>query len=141
MLSTTRAGDGRALDGAVAPPILIIDDQPEAATETGALLAAQGYALAVEASGDAVLRLVRSRLLRLVVSELYIPCAEGRCVVGALKNDRHRLPRLRVLVLTRHTTPADFEWALDAGADAVLVKPARAAVLLREVGRLLGAAA
>jgi CheY-like chemotaxis protein len=76
--------------------------------------------------------------MRLVVSELYIPCAEGRCVVTALKSDRLRLPRLRVLVHSRHTAPADDAWALAAGCDALLHKPASARALEREVRRLDG---
>jgi len=34
----------------------------------------------------------------------------------------------------------DLEWALGAGADAVVPKPARNELVLREVGRLLDAA-
>ena len=119
------------------PPVLIVDDDSAAAVATQRTLAAGGYAVAAEPVGDAVLRLVRASLVRLVVAELYIPCAEGPCVVAAIKGDRTRLPRLRVLVYTRHAAPADLAWALGAGADAVVPKPARDDVLLREVGRLL----
>src|SRR5687768_1602685 len=96
-------------------PVLVIDDEPAGATATLDRLAEVGYPTAAEADGDAVLRLVRAELMRLVVSELYIPCAGGGCVVAALKRERARLPRLRVLVHSRHTTPADDAWALAAG--------------------------
>ena len=128
------------LTAAASPSVLVVDDDPAGATATQATLAGGGYAVAAEAEGDAVLRLVRTSLVRLVVTELYIPCAEGRCVVAVLKGDRMRLPRLRVLVHTRHTAPVDLEWALGAGADAVVPKPARNELVLREVGRLLDAA-
>jgi CheY-like chemotaxis protein len=39
---------------------------------------------------------------------------------------------------TVHTAPADDAWALAAGCDAVLHKPASAAALVREVRRLAG---
>ena len=120
-------------------PVLVIDDDADGSTTTRGWLAAAGYPTAADADGDAVLRLVRAEMMRLVVSELYIPCAEGRCVVTALKQERARLPRLRVLVHTRHTSPADDGWALTAGADAVLHKPGSAAALVREVRRLEGA--
>jgi DNA-binding NarL/FixJ family response regulator len=96
-----------------------------------------------EQRGNAVLRLVRASLVRMVVCELYIACDEGRCIVTALKQERARLPHLRVLVHTRHGQPGDVEWALAAGGDAVVLKTAAGTVLLREVGRLLheGAAA
>ena len=120
------------------PPILVIDDEPAAGATTAAHLVAAGYPIAREADGDAVLRLVRARVMRLVISELYVPCAEGRCVVTALKRERTRLPHLRVLVYTRHTTAADDAWALGAGADGVLHKPASNAAIVREVRRLEG---
>lgn len=138
MLSPRTSPEDADRSATPAPPVLVVDDDPGAAADTAAQLRAGGYPVAAEAEGDAVLRLVRAALVRLVVSELYIPCAEGRCVVTALKQDRTRLPRLRVLVHTRHTAPADVGWALAAGADAVVPKPARAGVLVREVRRLDG---
>lgn len=118
------------------PPVLLVDDLPGDAAASRAVLVAGGYAVAEEADGDAVLRLVRSAVMSCVVSEIYIACAEERCVVTALKADRGRLPRLRVLVYTRHHAPADLAWALDAGSDTVLHKPAASPMLLREVRRL-----
>jgi CheY-like chemotaxis protein len=138
-LTVGQPAENDGLTAPPAPPVLVIDDDPAGAAATQATLAGGGYGVTAEAAGDAVLRLVRASFVRLVVSELYIPCAEGCCVVAALKQDRTRLPRLRVLVHTRHAAPADLEWALGAGADAVVPKPARGGVLLREVGRLLDA--
>ena len=119
-------------------PVLVIDDDPAGATATLAQLAGAGYPTAAESDGDAVLRLVRAEMIRVVVSELYIPCAEGVCVVAALKGERARLPRLRVLAYSRHTAPADDAWALATGCDGVLHKPASAAALVRELRRLEG---
>lgn len=120
------------------PPVLVVDDDPAGAATTLGWLAGAGYPTAAERDGDAVLRLVRAELMRLVVSELYIPCAEGPCLVTALKRERARLPRLRVLVHSRHTAAADDVWALAAGGDAVLHKPASTDALVREVRRLEG---
>ena len=118
------------------PRVLVVDDVTTDAKQSQAVLEAGGYRVTTESRGDAVLRLARSSLLRCVVSELRIQCAEGPCVIMALKADRHRLPRLRVLAYTRHRSAADLDWALDAGSDAVLYKPAATGVLLREVQRL-----
>jgi CheY-like chemotaxis protein len=122
--------------GDAPPPILVVDDLPAHATATAGTLRTDGYPILVEHDGDAVLERVRAQLVRLVVSELYVPCSEGRCVVTALKQERGRLPQLRVLVHTRHHAEADRTWALDAGADGVVPKTAPVAVLLREVRRL-----
>jgi len=120
------------------PPVLVVDDDVSGARATLLSLDDGGYATTAESDGDAVLRLVRREAMRLVVSELYIACSEGACVVQALKADRVRLPRLRVLAHSRHTAPADDAWALAAGCDAVLHKPAATRSLLREVRRLDG---
>jgi two-component system sensor histidine kinase BarA len=120
------------------PPVLVIDDDPAGAATTVGWLVDARYPTVSESDGDAVLRLVRARAMRLVISELYIPCAEGACVVTALKQDRRRLPRLRVLVQTRHIGADDDARALAAGCDALLHKPTLAAAFIREVQRLDG---
>jgi CheY-like chemotaxis protein len=123
------------------PPILVVDDDLASGLETLHILAGAGYPTTAESDGDAVLRLVRAELLRLVISEIHIPCAESPCLVTALMQERARLPRLRVLVHTRHTSLADDAWALAAGCNGILHKPASPAELLREVLRLDGEAA
>ena len=135
--SSTNSAD--SVSAPAAAPVLVIDDDPQGAAATQLLLTGGGHQVASQADGDEVLRLVRASLMAMVVSELYIPCSEGPCVVTALKQDRTRLPRLRVLVYTRHTSAEDVEWALAAGADTVVYKPAADHVVLREVDRLLRA--
>ena len=122
-------------------PVLVVDDQLPDALATEQTLIAAGYGVARESYGDAALALVRGSLMRVVVSELYIACTEGRRVVAALKQNRRRLPRLSVVVYTRHTAPVDLEWALAAGADAVVFKSAPTGTLVREVGWVMGAVA
>jgi DNA-binding NarL/FixJ family response regulator len=123
------------------PPLLVIDDNPAESVATLATLEMGGFAAVAESKGDAALRYARRSLTNLLVSELYVPCAEGACVVRVLKGDRARLPRLRVLVHSRHSSESDTEWALAAGCDAVVPKGASAAVLVREIRRLEGFAA
>ena len=125
-------------DRAAPPPVLVVDDDPAGAAATAARLGAAGLRTAIASDGDGALARVRGALVRVVVSEIYVPCAEGACVVAALKGDRARLPRLRVVVHTRHSSPADFEYALANGADAVVPKHAPADVLLRELRVLDG---
>jgi CheY-like chemotaxis protein len=129
-----------SLDASDAPRILVVDDVQGGAAATIRMLQAGGYHGIAEADGDAALRFIRATFTRLVISELYIPSSEGTCLVTALKNERHHLPRLQVLVHTRHTSERDIDWALDAGCDVVVWKTASAGVLLREVERLEGIA-
>jgi CheY-like chemotaxis protein len=134
----SRSLDDASPQASRAPPILVIDDDAAAAATTIAALAEGRYRGTAESDGDAALRHVRTVLVGLVVSELYVACAEGPCVITVLKAERTRLPRLQVLVYTRHDDPADREWALATGCDALLLKSAPSAMLLREVGRLDG---
>jgi CheY-like chemotaxis protein len=133
------ASFGRYERSSDAPPMLVIDDDGAGARSTAALLAEGGYPAVGESDGDAVPRRVRTQPLRPVVSELHLPCADGPCVVAALKPDRVRLPRLRVIADTRHVSRADIEWALAAGCDAIVQRGVPPALLLREVQRLDGA--
>lgn len=117
-------------------PLLVIDDRPADLEAALVHLVRAGFATAVAHDGDGALRRVRAELTRLVVSELYVASSEGPCVVAALKRERARLPRLRILVLTRHVSARDQAWALAAGADCVLHKDAGAGALVRELRRL-----
>ncbi len=137
---TSHMLDDAFRDASRPPPVLVVDDDASAELLTLALLADGGYDGSGEADGDAALRHVRASLVRLVVSELYIACAEGPCIVTALKADRTHLPRLRVLVYTQHDTDADLEWAFATGCDGLVRKSAAADIFLREVGRLDGLA-
>jgi len=122
-------------------PVLVVDDNPAESVMTIATLGTAGYTAVAESEGDAALRRARRSLTRLLVSELYIPCAEGTCIVAVLKGERARLPRLQVVVHSRHTSELDAEWALAAGCDAFVPKGASAGVLVREIRRLDGFAA
>ena len=126
-------------DAPDSPPVLVVDEDRDAAAGTLAALAPGGYHGVGEADGDAALRYVRGALVRLVVSELYVKCEEGPCVVTVLKGERERLPRLQVLIYTHHQHEADVEWALATGCDGLVFKSAAPGVLVREVARLDGA--
>ena len=130
------ASDDASQDASDAPPVLVVDDDEGAGRKTITRLARGGYAGTAESDGDDALRHVRAELVRLVVSELYVACSEGPCVVTVLKGDRTRLPRLRVLIYTRHERDTDMEWALATGCDALVRKSARNGIFLREVRRL-----
>ena len=120
------------------PPVLVVDDNPAESAVTLAALGAGGFAALAESEGDCALHRARGSITYVMVSELYVPCAEGDCIVRLLKSDRARLPRLLILVHTRHATDLDREWALAAGCDAIVPKGASAAVLVREIRRLEG---
>lgn len=117
-------------------PLLVVDDLPADLESTLVRLVRAGYSATVASDGDGALRRVRGQPTRLLVAELFVPCTEGPCVVTVLKRERARLPRLRILVLTRHVGAADEAWAIASGAEGVLHKSSGDEALVRELQRL-----
>lgn len=119
----------------VRQPLLLVDADPVAAAASEALLMQNGYDVAREARGDVVLQLVRTLYMRLVVTELRVPCVAGPCVATVLAGMRSRFPRLRIVILTRRRTAADRAWAIAAGADAIVDDLSPAPPLLHALAR------
>lgn len=95
-----------------------------------------GYDVHVAEGGDALLAAARATRPDLIIAEIYVPCAEGRCTVQCLKTDAG-LRHVPVLVYTSRVLAVDEEWARSVGADQYLRKPARLDALLRTVAELL----
>jgi CheY-like chemotaxis protein len=82
-----------------------------------------GYRLRLASTGDELLREARSEDVSLIIAEVGLPCAEGRCAIEALE----RTPELRdipVLAYSSPTRPVAEARALAAGADRFLGDPA-----------------
>jgi CheY-like chemotaxis protein len=82
-----------------------------------------GYRLRLASNGDELLREARSGYVSLVIAEVNMPCAEGRCAIVALKQalDLRHIP---VLAYSAPTRPVSEVRALAAGADGFLEDPA-----------------
>jgi CheY-like chemotaxis protein len=82
-----------------------------------------GYRLRLASTGDELLREARSDDVSLIIAEVGLPCAEGRCAIEALK----RTPELRhipVLAYSSPTRPVAEARALSSGADRFVGDPA-----------------
>ena len=67
------------------PPVFVIDDNPAESAVTLVNLGAVGFAAVAESEGDDVLQRARRSLTHVLVSELYVPCAEGDCLVREVR--------------------------------------------------------
>ena len=117
-------------------PALIVDRDDDTRRILGAFLPRMGLEPLEAIDGATALEIARGHDLALVITDLYLPAGDARCLVQLLKRDRD-LASIPLLVYTAHCTDADVEWAATCGCDGFLAKPARWAELEPAIIRLL----
>jgi two-component system, cell cycle response regulator DivK len=121
--------------GPRAPHVLLVDDAPEIRSLFGRILTRSGMAVTFAEDGVGGLDSVRDQQPDVLVCDLDMPNMGGIALCRALRADPATRD-VRILVVSgdgRSQTTA----ALDAGCDAVLVKPCSGALLVRAIERLL----
>ena len=98
-------------------------------------LVGMGFQVRETADAAAALRTALRSEVSLLITELYLPIGEDRCLVQAARREPG-LKRVKILVVSDHATEDDRAWALAAGADAYLVKPVRLGRMLQIAARL-----
>lgn len=123
---------------AMAPAILVVDDEPDVRRVVRTVLEADGYQITEAADGPAALTLVESvaggRGPALVVLDIMMPGIDGIEVCRRLPTNR-----MKVIILSAKTDPETKDAAIAAGAHAFLEKPFSAIALLDSVRDLLAA--
>lgn len=114
--------------------ILVIEDEPKAATYLQQGLSEAGYVVDVESDGDSGLLAARSHDYALVICDLTLPLRDGFSVVAELRRTGRTMPVL--FVTARNEIDARVQ-GLDVGADDYLIKPFAFAELLARVRALL----
>ena len=124
---TEKVSDRRAL-------ILVVERNPIVQRLEKHFLEPAGYT--VEFVADGVSALARARELhpQILVTEILVPKMDGLSLCYALKSDPSTRD-IRVLVFS-HLRAEDR--ALEAGADAFLIKPLDEVLLIENVERLIG---
>jgi DNA-binding response OmpR family regulator len=131
-VAVTRAADGRS-----APPLLLVEDDPELGPLMAEVLG-EDYTVTLVADGTAGLAAARGSDFEVVVLDRRLPGLDGVEVVRGLRAAGVATP---VLLLTALGAVADRVEGLDAGADDYLVKPfdfAELAARLRALRRVHG---
>lgn len=113
--------------------ILVVERNPAVQRLERFLLEQAGYS--VEFAGDGVSALERARELRpqIVVTEILVPRLDGLSLCRALKSD----PQTRSVIVLVFSHLHAEDRALEAGADAFIVKPVNEEHLIETVSRLL----
>lgn len=104
------------------PLALIIDDDADFRRFVSDCLRGAGWEVAEAGDGEAGLGLARTRHPRAVICDLLMPRGNGFQVCRTLRADP-QLRHVTIIVTSGRVFPADRDAALEAGADAYLIKP------------------
>jgi two-component system, OmpR family, response regulator len=115
---------------AVAPRVLVVDDEPGIRSFIGRALDAAGYAADLAATGTEALRRTQARHYDLIILDLVMPDMAGQVVLDRLLAAR---PDQAVLVLSCLADVASKVACLEHGAQDYLTKPFSLAELLARV--------
>jgi DNA-binding response OmpR family regulator len=118
------------------PVILVVEDEPDAATMLEFQLRRQGYRVRCAADGQEALNAVFESQPDLVVLDLMLPKLDGFEVCRMMKISPHSR-HIRVILLTARTAVADKLRAFNLGADDYITKPFSIHELLARVKMLL----
>ena len=117
-----------------APQILLVDDDERLRRAASKVLAADGYQVAVAASGTEALAGLKQPGLALVISDLRLPGLDG---LALLKQARELLPDVEVVMITGHGSVEKAVEAMRLGAYDFIQKPVDSAALLKTVAKAL----
>ena len=116
--------------------ILCADDDEDILSLVALRLGRAGYEVLRVLDGDAALAAARARSPAVAVLDVMMPKQSGYEVLAALRAEP-ALHGLKVILLSARVQETDVEQGLDAGADAYLPKPFKAAELVATVQELL----
>jgi CheY-like chemotaxis protein len=122
-----------------APPhqganILLVDDNPHGLIARRTVLEELGYVIHTSSSGEEALKLLESRTVDLVITDLRMPNVDGMELIKRLRQMYEGLP---VILLSGFVEPLALT-EQSTGADVVISKSAgEIGLLIRSVRRLL----
>ena len=119
---------------ATEPHILLVDDDERLRLAASKVLAAEGYRLAMAASGGESLDFLKRQSVALVISDLRLPDLDG---IALLKRIRELRPEVEVLMITGHGSVGKAVEAMRLGAYDFIEKPLDSAALLKTVTKAL----
>ncbi|MEU9110382.1 response regulator transcription factor [Streptomyces sp. NPDC048483] len=116
--------------------LLLVEDQSMVREALAALLSLEPdlEVVAQAARGDEVLPAARAHAVDVALLDIEMPGISGLDAAAAL---RHEFPGIKIVILTTFGRPGYLRRAMEAGADAFLVKDAPAARLAEAVRRVL----
>ena len=117
--------------------VLLVEDSPEVRRLTRTHLLRFGHEVVEASDGQAALVALETTSPDLICLDLMLPEVSGYEICERIRATP-RLSRIPVLVISGRSTPTDRAYALEAGANAYLLKPYHAKQLQAHVTALLG---
>ncbi|MBI4663027.1 MAG: response regulator [Verrucomicrobia bacterium] len=111
--------------------ILVIDEDPVFRNTLNRLLSERGWEVSEAEDGSKGLEMVVQHQPRVVVCGMRTPGCNGYQLTQFIQGHRELVPATQVVVTTAASHSRDRETALEAGANAVLIKPIIAAELFK----------
>jgi CheY-like chemotaxis protein len=120
--------------------VLVIDDDPDIRPLLRITLTKAGHETTLAARGEEGARLAEAGAFDVIVLDLMMPDLDGYEVTRRLRANEST-QATPIIILTARAQTADYEGAIEAGADAYMAKPFEPDVLNRRIGELLKQAA
>lgn len=111
--------------------ILVIDDDPVFRTTLVRLLSDRGWQVTQAEDGQTGLEMVLQHHPSVVVSDLRMPGCNGYQVIQFIRGRHDILSNTKIIATTASSYASDRNTALEAGANAVLIKPIIASELFK----------
>lgn len=116
--------------------ILLVDDEKDLVETMVFQLEASGYEVVTAYDGTEGLAKAKKEKVDLIILDLMLPKMDGYKVCGLLKKDS-RYSNIPVILFTARAQESDLKLGQEVGADAYIVKPFEAKVLLTKIKELL----
>jgi CheY-like chemotaxis protein len=116
--------------------MLVIDDDVDLRGLLRVTLSKLGHDITLAARGEEGLQMAAHGKFDLIIVDLMMPDLDGYEVTRRLRADP-KTQSVPILVLTARAQTADYDAAIEAGADSYLSKPYDAEILNRRVAELL----
>ena len=117
--------------------LLLVDDYPDALELLALLLEQSGYSVDTARTGADAIAQAEKHTPQLAILDVQLPDMTGLDVARELRR-RAETSAMPMIALTGRSSPQDTEEALQAGINAVFVKPCEPAELLATIKRMLG---
>ena len=117
--------------------ILIIEDEPDAATLLKTHLEKHGYEVLSARDGREGYMLARTRAPNLILLDLMIPEMDGFWICSMVKGDQ-KFAGIHIIALTARSAVDDMKTAKECGADDYVIKPFEFSELLAKIKGLIG---
>ena len=126
----------RHTEVAVAPHILLVEDNEQNRYLVTYLLESGGYEVEVAVDGEQALEVLQQRTPDLILMDMQLPKVDGYEATRRIKADE-RLRNIPLVALTAHSMRGDQDKALASGCDLYVTKPIDADQLLALIAKLL----